>query len=196
MILLPDEYIELVRQSVDEEGDKKMNTAEKLWRGWEEYGEIITMNHAEEFDLDKPNEGKARGWMIESLAGSIATVSPNTLYNRMRVGRNWIARGLYEKHPVISYSVCMLLMRNLKKKDGLVPEEELQARVEWYYDNNFPTTRTIEDYIKGNGHKKEWEIVAKQLYNKAKKLKETDAPNTWRAAISSVIKAGEAEGWN
>ena len=158
---LPEVYIETMRHYEGVIDDDKMESSRVLLSYWEENGDRIAAKK-------KINKKAAHKLFIESTAGHLANVSPQTLYGRSRVGRNWIARGLDKKHSEVSYTVCLLLMRNLKKKDGIIPLEDLSERIDWYYDNNFPTTRTIENYVKSNGHLTEEAIHWKAIVRNAK----------------------------
>lgn len=179
---LPEIYIETMRQYEGAVDDDKMESARVLLSYWEETHQIIMS----EKNL---NYHKAHKLFIESTAGHLANVSPQTLYGRSRVGVNVIARKLDKEHSEVSYCVWLLLMRNLKKKDGVIPLDELSKRIDWYYDNNFPTTRTIDDYVKKNGDVPEWLVIWKQIVRLTKKLKEIDdTPNYLRGAIYNVLK--------
>ena len=189
---LPDELLNYIEIVIDNEGSAKMNTVRALGESWTKYGEAITFNYADEKGLEEPDETKARSWFLASLAGSITKVSSQTLSNRMRVYRNVVSYKLDQEHDIIDYSVWMLLLRNLPEKDGIVDREELNKRLEWYYEQNFPTTRTIEDYIKKNGHDPEWKVLWKRVVKLAEKLKSLeDTPNLLRQAIFEILKVEE-----
>ena len=173
---LPDKLIETIRQATDNENASKMYTVVVLGEQWNKYKEAITLNYADEEGLDKPDEGKARGAFLRSLAGNLADTSYPTLANRMSVFRNVVDRGLYQGNEVISAPVWMYLMRNLKREDGLVELDDLNKRLNWYYENDMPTTRTIEDYVRDNGHDPEWKVLWKRIVRNAEKLVDTPYP--------------------
>lgn len=184
---LPDELIEDIRPYVEYEGAAKMQLCRKLGEVWGKYGEPITYNYADENGLDEPSEEKARAWFLASLAGNLANVSYSTLANRMRVYRNVIGRGYEVENEAVSYSVWMLLLRNLPEKDGIVEPGELNKRLDWYYDEGMPTTRTIEDYVKNNGRDPEWTSYWKAIVRNAKKLEVVQQPFPELVQVTKTI---------
>ena len=160
---------------------------EEVFLNTDEYGEAITYKYADENGLDDLNESKARAWFINSLAGNLANISSQTLYNRMRVFRNVIERGLDEENKAVSYSVWMLLLRNLPEEDGVVDITELNKRLEWYHEEGLPTTRTVEDYIKSNGHETEGEILWTRILKNAGKMAKLELPKAVRKIIELLL---------
>ena len=178
---LPDSFIEVIRQYAGAEDSAKMNTAQLMSEFWLEYGTAI-----EHQDKDKK-------WFIESTAAQVS-MSPSSMYNRLRVGDNWIARGYYKRHDDISFGAALSLLRNAETKDGLVEKEVLDKRVEWYYSifdkyGAPPSVRDIDKEYKKNGHLKEWEVLWGKLVRLAKQLRKLDeTPNLLRGALHEIEK--------
>ena len=177
---LPEVYIETMRHYEGVVDDDKMESARVLLSYWEENQQRI-------MDKKKLDYRNAHKLFIESTAGHLASVSPQTLYGRSRVGIQVIARKLDKKNSEVSYTVWGLLMRNLKKEKGLIPLGDLQARINWYYENNFPTTRTIENYVKDNGHLSEWEIMWNKMVTSAKNLLKIKGTPRNKKAIAKIV---------
>ena len=68
------------------------------------------------------------------------------------------------------------MLRNIKKRRGLVDIDVLSKRIEWMYSEadshsgELPSTRDINDYYKKNGDKTEEQIHWRTIVNKAKKI--------------------------
>jgi hypothetical protein len=127
------------------------------------------------------------------------------MLNRQRVGDSVIARGyLGGANENVSYQKWVCLHANAEKgEDGLILKSVLDDRLEWFHDiaDKFggqpPSVLDIQNEFRKNGEQPEWKVVAKKLYNVAKKLKKVaDTPNTWRLAIHHTLEAGKREGWN
>ena len=173
-IVIPDEIVEYMRQFSEQEDKVKFQTAGALIEVWEEYGQAIA--HHMGIDLDA-----AHRQFIEKLSAQVG-IHHSTLYSRARVGRNWVAKGYHNEHDAISYGVALELMRNIKSKDGVVDEEELAERIDWWYNEleqhgSPPGTRTVRNYYKKNGEKKEWEQYWEIIVRNCKEiLKLEDVP--------------------
>jgi hypothetical protein len=159
---LPESFIDEVLQYAGAEDSAKMNTAKLMSDFWLEFGKAIEEN------------GKGRHWFVEATAAQVG-MSPSSMYNRLMVGDNWIARGYYKACDDITFGAALALLRNAERKDGLVPVEILDKRLEWYYaefDKHGapPSVRDIENYYKRNGDHKEWEVYWNSLVRNSKKL--------------------------
>ena len=196
-VKLSEEFVEEYRQTVGTEDDSKMLTAKKLTDYWEEVGDA----YAHELGVSKK---KAHRKFIESLAGEISSVNVSSLYNRSRVGRNIINRGLDIENPIISFQTWLALMRNIQKgDDGLIPLESLSERLGWYYnemDNHHgkpPSIRDIDNHYRKNGATPEWEVYWKRIVRNAKRLWDipdlTDVPLEVLTITDKAIKLEEDE---
>jgi hypothetical protein len=165
---LPEELVEMVRQYSGAEDSAKMKTSRLIAEFWQEGGEAIA-HHL------KITEKSAHKKFIESLAGSVK-VSPSSLYNRSRVGRNVVMRGYSGKHDIFTFGQWLSLLRNLPSEKGLVSDEDLTERIEWMYTEaenhggEFPSVRDIESHSKQNGHKPEDQIYWKRIVTNARKM--------------------------
>ena len=193
---LPDAHIEEIRQCSGQEDAAKMQTAGLMSDFWLEYGRAIEDN------------GKDRKWYIESVCASVG-MSHASGYNRVRVGDNIIQRGLHLEHDIISFGAWLALLRNAPKDEGgLVDKNELDKRLEWYYEETDkhggqpPSVRDIESRYKKNGEKPEWERYWKAMVRNAEKLWElsreplTFCPDRLIGAVLSVLNARDKEEQN
>ena len=187
-LTLPEEFVEKVRQYSGAEDSAKMATAGLVTEYWLETGEAITTYR-------KESKSRSHRWYIESVAASVG-MSPSSMYNRARVGQNVILRGLHEgENANLSFGHWLALLRNVKKVDGVVPEDELYKRIEWVQKetNKFfgqvPSVRDIEKHYKQNGEKEEWELCWNNITRNAKKLKQMDGtPNLLRQALFEILR--------
>ena len=171
---LPDDYIDGLIQRSGVEDVSKFDTAEYLVLKWEEYGEAITANLADENGWDTMDYDTAHRWFIEASAGE-SGMHHSSVYNRDRVGRNWVLRGYHDKHEDICFGAVLELLRNAPEEDGLVLESELSERLVWYYNifdkyGKPPSTREIRRQYTKNGEKKPWEICWSAMLRNAKEL--------------------------
>lgn len=177
-VKLPDDYIDGLMQRSGTEDTSKFDTARYIVTKWEEYKEAITANLADENDWDKMDYDKAHKWFIESSAGE-SGMHHSSLYNRARVGRNWVIRGYHKKHEDVCFGAVMELLRNAPEKDGMVDKLVLDKRLVWYY-NEFdqygkpPSTREIKRQYQKNGEKAEWEIYWSAIVRNSKKILELE----------------------
>ena len=199
--VIPDEIVEYMRQFSEQEDNVKFQTAGALVDVWEEYGMAIA--HHMRIDLDA-----AHRQFIERLSAQVG-IHHSTLYSRARVGRNWVARGYHEEHDAISYGVALELMRNIKSKDGIVDETELAERINWWYNEleehgSPPGTRTVRNYFRKNGDKKEWELcwnLVKRNANKFQTMGLVDTPDcplearTLMLALVKQMEESEEQSW-
>ena len=173
---LSDEIIDRISNCSDGESDAKMRTTREMFIIWEECKHGYAAELATQEGWDEPDMGKTRTWYIESVCANVSTIAHTSGYNRMRVADNIISRGYDKEHEVISFSVWLFLLRNLKKGErGLVPIDKIQERIDWYYEEfdewgKPPSTRDIENYVKKNGESKEWEQCWKNIIRNARKL--------------------------
>lgn len=173
---LSDEIIQRISNCSDGESDAKMLTTREMLIVWGECKLGYAAELAIQEGWDEPDLDKTRTWYIESVCANVSTIAHSSGYNRMRVGENVCARGYDVEHGVISFSVWLFLLRNLKKgKDGLVPKDKLQERIDWYYEefDEFgkpPSTRDIEKHVKKNGEHPAWWLDYRTMINKAKNI--------------------------
>lgn len=189
---LSDEIIDRISNCSDGESGAKMRTAKEMLIIWDEckhgYAAELAIQDGTEPDLDK-----TRTWYIESVCANVSTIAHTSGYNRMRVADNIISRGYDTEHDVISFSVWLFLLRNLKKgDDGLVARDKIQERIDWYYEEfdewgKPPSTRDIEKHVKKNGDKQEWELLWANIVRNAKKLSELDNQSAIEKQVEGVI---------
>ena len=184
-IKLPDEIVEYMRQFSVAEDRVKFQTAKALVDVWEEYGKALA--HHMDIELDA-----AHRQFIESLSAQVG-IHHTTLYSRARVGRNWVERGYHDKYSEVSYGAALELLRNAPSKDGIVDEDELAERIEWWYNEgetkgSFPGTRTIRNHFKKNGEKPEWKQYWDNIVRNCKELlKLKDVPTLVFSLAKTVV---------
>ena len=190
-IKLPDEYVDGLMQRSGQEDMSKFETARYLVVRWEEYKEVITSNLADENGWDKMDYDTAHRWFIEASAGE-SGMHHTSMYNRDRVGRNWVMRGYHDNHDDICFGAVMELLRNAPEEEGLVDDKVLAERLVWYY-NEFdkhskpPSTREIKREFVKNGDKSEpdqyWEAVVRN----SKKFIEVSVSGYPRNILASTV---------
>lgn len=191
---IADVIIDRISQLADVEGDAKMATAKEMLVIWNETKYAYADALAKEKGWEKPNLKKTRTWFIESVCASVTTISHKSGYNRMRVADNVISRGYHKKHEVISFSAWLYLLQNLAKgKDGLIPKDKIQERLDWYYSefDEFgkpPSTRDIENHYRKNGDVPEHELCLKAMKRNAEKLLKCKVKRSMKAWAKKVIK--------
>lgn len=178
---LSDEIINRISNCADGESGAKMETAREMLIIWEETKHGFAAELAIQ-EGTEPDLGRTRTWFVESVCANVSTIAHTSGYNRMRVADNIISRGYDKKYDIISFSVWLFLLRNLKKVDGLVPRDSIQERIDWYYEEfdewgKPPSTRDIEKHVKKNGDKQEWELLWINITRNAKKMAECDIEN-------------------
>jgi len=179
---LADDYIEGLRQRTDAEGDTKMETAEFASAYWTNHSKAIIEN------------GKGYKWFVESSAASVG-LRPRSMYGRMRVGLNVIQRGLHKgENSNLTHGHWACLLLNTEKKDGLIPLEVIQERLEWLhketdkYFGQVPSTRDIADHYRKNGEIPEHELCLKAMKRNAEKLLKCKVKRSMKAWAKKVIK--------
>ena len=203
--LIPEEARDKIRACVGSEDAMKFKTCWEVHALWYEFGPGI-IHHKMNEEGWKPREarGKAHRWFLSSLAAD-AGLGYQSMLNRERVGSSVMARGYHGgENENISYQGWVYLLQNAEKGlDGLIKKEILEERIAWVHeiaDNNSgnpPSVLDIQKKYQKDGEKPEWELLAKKLYNVAKKMKQVDdTPNTWRMAIHHTLTAGKKEGFN
>ena len=200
---LPDEIIERLIQRADDESTSKIATTREMGIIWEELKYGLGHELAKENDWDEPQMDKTRTWYIESVCASVAKIAHKSGYNRMRVWDQVLSRKLdqkYDEGGVLSFSDYLFLLQNLKKdKRGLVPEEKIKERIDWYFDEfekygKPPGTRDIEKHSKKNGEKEEWELLLEKIIKIAKQLvKIEDVPKKLRLIIESLLSSADVD---
>ena len=191
---LPEQFIEEYRQLTGETDRSKFICAHKIGKGWDDYGEKITMTMADEQGWDEPNYKKAYTWFIESVAGSVKS-NVNEIYTHSRIYKNVLKPELDIEHNAFTYCQWDSLLRNIKKSKGIVDADIFAERIEWMYSEaekhygEFPSTRNINAEYKRNGYKKEWEVLWGKLVKLAKQLRKLDeTPNLLRGALHEIEK--------
>lgn len=184
MTVIPEQFVEELRGCVALEDTTIFETCRKMHEGWIELGQGIAYERNEDIR-------SAHKFFIESCASEV-NMHPTSMYDRERVGSNIMARGLLEEN--MSYSVCTALLRNTSRdENGMIPEEEVKQRIEWYQDEAVkfhgkpPSPRDIQDHFRRNGDQKEWEVLWQAIVRNAKQIRETeDAPNILRNALHHI----------
>ena len=200
---LPDVIIERLIQRADDESSSKLATAREMGAIWEELKHGLVAELAVENKWDEPNMGKTRTWYIESVCASVAKIAHKSGYNRMRVWDQVLSRKLDEKYDegeVLSFSDYLFLLQNLKKdKRGLIPEEKIKERVDWYFEEfekygKPPGTRDIEKHSQINGEKPEWLLLWKKIIRIAKQMSKLEKiPKALQAIIKSLLLSADAD---
>jgi len=195
---LPDVIIDRMTQRAEDESASKMATTREMGIIWDECKFALASELAKENKWNEPNMGKTRTWYIESMCASVAKLAHKSGYNRMRVWDQVLSRKLdvkFDEGEVLSFTDYLYLLQNLKKdKRGLIPEEKIKERTDWYFAElekygKPPGTRDIEKHVKKNGAQPEWKILWRSIVRLAKKLKKLDdTPNLLRMAIYHILK--------
>ena len=202
--LIPDEARDRIRACVGSEDTMKFKTCWEVHVLWFEFGPgIIHEKSKEEGWKPKEARGKAHRWFLSSLAAD-AGLGYQSMLNRERVGSSVMARGYHGgENENISYQKWVCLHVNADKGlDGLMLKEILEDRIEWFqqealkFGGQPPSVEDVKNKYQKDGEIAEWKLLAKKLYNVAKKMKQVaDTPNTWRMAIHHVMVAGKKEGF-
>ena len=171
---LPESIIDRISQCADGESDAKMQTTREMIIIWDECKHALASELAKE-NKSEPDLAKTKTWYVESVCASVANIAPSSGYNRMRVGENVVLRGYDREHETISFAVWLYLLRNLKKVDGLIPREDIDKRLDWYYSEfdewgKPPSVRDIENHVKKNGDTPEDMIYWKRIVNNANQM--------------------------
>lgn len=175
---LPDQYVDVLLQVVGQEDDSILTTCEFLADTWVEMGDFIIKERKREegwSELEAP--GKAHAWFIETSAAHSGK-HPTSMYDRMRVGRNIIHRGLHQgEWENLKFGHWCALMRNVDQDEQLViPEATIADRLAWMAretDANQgqpPSVRDIQDEFRRNGKELEWELYWKSIVRNAGQL--------------------------
>ena len=194
---LPDVIIERIMQRAEDESDSKMATTREMGIIWDEIKYAIAAELAKENGWDEPNMGKTRNWYIESVCASVAKIAHKSGYNRMRVWEQVLSRKLdvkYDEGEVLGFSDYLYLLQNLKKdKRGLIPEEKIKERIDWYFavfeeHGKPPGTRDIEKHSQVNGERPEWLLSWRSILRIAKKiLKMEDVPEALQLIVKRLL---------
>jgi len=161
---LPDAFVEMLRQLVSDEDASIFTTCEFMADSWDEFGPAITDYLADQYAWsDAEKTRKAHSWFIESASAHVG-MHPTSMYDRMRVGRNIIQRGLHVgDHDNLTFGHWCALMRNAPK-DGeeLISIDIISERLEWVDEQTDvnqgqpPSVRDIQKEFRQRGDKPEW----------------------------------------
>ena len=173
--LLDDDYIEGLRARIAITDEYTFDTCLYMADYWDEMGEaIIHYKRKEQGWTEKQAPGRAHRWWLASSAAEVGS-SEGTMYNYVRIGRNFIQRGLKQDNLTADHMLALMLNAE-RNETHFIPEEIIKERLEWLnketdkFHGQVPSARDIKTHYRKNGDKQEWELLWANIVRNAKKL--------------------------